>query len=73
MEGSRLTLISKKYYGARDFWVYIYEANKDIIPNPDIVPKGTMIRVPKLPASLIDANDPACMEKAKALHDLYVK
>ncbi len=72
-EGSRLTLVSKKYYGARDFWVYIYEANKDLIANPDIVAKGTMIRVPKLPSNLIDVNNPACMEKARALHDLYVK
>ena len=72
-EGSRLTLVSKKYYGARDFWVYIYEANKDLIANPDIVAKGTMIRVPKLPSNLIDVNNPACIEKARALHDLYVK
>jgi outer membrane protein OmpA-like peptidoglycan-associated protein len=72
-KGSRLTLISKKYYGARDFWVYIYEANKEIIPNPDIVEIGTKIRVPKLPTTLIDVNNPACMEKARALHDLYVK
>ena len=72
-EGSRLTLVSKKYYGAREFWVYIYEANKDLIANPDIIAKGTMIRVPKLPSSLIDVNNPSCLEKARALHDLYIK
>jgi outer membrane protein OmpA-like peptidoglycan-associated protein len=72
-EGSRLTLVSKKYYGVREFWVYIYEANKDLIANPNIIAKGTMIRVPKLPSNLIDVNNPSCLEKARALHDLYVK
>ena len=72
-EGGRLTLISKKYYGARDFWVYIYEANKDRIANPDVIQTGTMIHVPKLPTSLIDSTNPSSLEKARRLHDLYVK
>ena len=30
-EGSRLTWISLKQYGHKDYWVYIYEANRDIV------------------------------------------
>ncbi len=71
--GSRLALISKRYFGHRDFWVYIYEANKERIPNPNEVAIGTLIRIPKIDARLIDANNPRCIEKAKELHDLYVK
>ncbi|MHB9141737.1 MAG: HU family DNA-binding protein [Paludibacter sp.] len=71
--GSRLTLISKKYYGNKDFWVYIYEANEKHIPNPDDIPKGTLIRVPKIDPRLIDASNPRCIRKARELHDLYVK
>lgn len=72
-EGSRLARMSLRYYGCSDFWVYIYEANKTKIPNPDDIPFGTMIRIPKLDARLIDAKNPRCMKKARELHDLYVK
>lgn len=71
--GSRLTLMSKKYYKNPDFWVYIYEANKANIPNPDNIAAGTLIHIPKLDARLIDTSNPKCMKKALELHDLYVK
>ena len=71
--GSRLTLMSKKYYGKTDFWVYIYEANIDKIPNPDNIASGTLIRIPKIDARLIDKSNPKCIQKALELHDLYVK
>ncbi len=67
--GSRLSWLSRKYYGAPDFWVYIYEANADIISNPNNIPIGTKIRVPKLPADLIDTNNAASMAQAHALHN----
>ena len=69
----RLTIMSKKYYGSKDFWVYIYEANKDRIPNPDKISKGTLIHIPKLDSKLIDVANPRCIKKAKELHDIYVK
>ncbi len=71
--GSRLTLMAKKYYKKSDFWVYIYEANKASIPNPDNIAAGTLIQIPKLDARLIDASNPKCIKKALELHDLYVK
>ena len=71
-EGSRLTWISAKYYGLKDFWVYIYEANKSLIENPDRIPTGIEIKIPKLDKRLIDKNNPQCLQKAKELHDLYV-
>jgi nucleoid DNA-binding protein len=72
-EGSRLARMSLRYYGCSDFWVYIYEANQSKIPNPDDIPFGTMIRIPKLDARLIDAKNPRCIKKARELHDWYVK
>ena len=71
--GSRLTLMSKMYYKKSDFWVYIYEANKANIPNPDHIAAGTLIQIPKLDPRLIDVSNPKCMKKALELHDLYVK
>ncbi|MDD3490150.1 MAG: HU family DNA-binding protein [Paludibacter sp.] len=72
VEGSRLTRISERYYGTRDFWVYIYEANKERIKNPDMIPIGTLIKIPKVDARLLDAQNPKVMSKARELHDLYV-
>jgi len=71
--GSRLTILSKRYYGIKDFWVYIYEANKEIISNPDNIAIGTIIRIPKLDPRLIDTTNPRCIEKAKELHDIYIR
>jgi len=70
--GSRLTIMSKRYYGNKDFWVYIYEANKDKIMNPDNIAIGTLIKIPKLDPRLIDATNPRCLEKALQLHDIYI-
>ena len=69
----RLTIMAKKYYGSKDFWVYIYEANKDRIPDPDRISEGALIRIPKLDPRLIDPANPRCIKKARELHDLYVK
>jgi len=71
--GNRLTILSKRYYGNKDFWVYIYEANKERISDPDNIAIGTLIRIPKLDSKLIDATNPRCIEKAKELHDIYIK
>lgn len=72
-QGVTLTNISKKYYGHKDFWVYIYEANKDRIKNPDNISVGTSIRIPKIDPRLIDLGNPICLKKAKELHDLYIQ
>ena len=71
--GTRLVRMAQRYYGSPDFWVYIYEANRERIPNPDIISPGTLIRIPKLDPRLIDASNPRCIQKALELHDLYVK
>ncbi len=68
-QGSRLTWLSRKYYGAPDFWVYIYEANKDKIPNPNDIPVGTTIHIPQLPADWIDTHNEESMQRARALHN----
>ncbi len=71
--GSRLTNLAKKYYGLKDFWVYIYEANREKVSDPNKIPSGTIIYIPKLDSRLIDKENQRCIDKAKELHDLYVK
>ena len=53
-EASRLTWMSKRYYGEKKYWVYIYDANRDHIKNPSQIQVGTPIRVPKLTAAQKD-------------------
>ncbi len=72
-EGSRLTWISFKQYGHKDYWVYIYEANRDIVKNPNSIKIGTQLRIPKLAPELIDTTNPETIEYARYLHDVYVK
>ena len=71
-DGGRLTLISQKYYGHKDFWVYIYEANKEKIQNPDKVEVGTLVRIPKLNPELINLDNSESLVYARKLHDQYV-
>ena len=66
-KGEMLTLMSLKYYGHKAFWVYIYAANANVISDPDHIPLGTKIRIPKPDPSIINAKDPNCVAKAKAL------
>lgn len=53
-EASRLTWMAKRYYGNKDYWPYLYDANKDRITNPNKITVGTPIRVPKLTAEQMD-------------------
>jgi len=66
-QGEMLTVLSLKYYGHKAFWVYIYAANMDVIKDPNHIPLGTRIKIPKPNSSVINANDPDCIAKAKAL------
>jgi nucleoid DNA-binding protein len=45
---SRLAWIAYKYYAQKDLWVFIYEANRDIIKDPTHVRPGQYIRIPEL-------------------------
>lgn len=69
---SKLTAFALKYYGHKDFWVYIYEANKERIDDPEHLMTGTLIRIPKLDKKLIDSKNQKCLSKAKDLAGKYL-
>jgi len=58
-EGSRLTHLARKYYGNRELWVYIFQANTDVITNANDIPVGTRIKIPNLPQNVRDLTIPA--------------
>lgn len=72
-EGVTLVQLSLKYYGNKAFWVYIYEANKDILPSANHIALGTKIKIPSMPNIFIDPNDTFVMNNVKKLKSRYVK
>ncbi len=45
-KGDTLQKISKKFYGFYSRWPRIYEANKDVIPDPNRLSEGMRLRIP---------------------------
>jgi nucleoid-associated protein YgaU len=45
--GDSLSKIAKRYYGDAMKWPDLFEANKEVIKNPDLIYPGQTIRVPK--------------------------
>lgn len=43
-----LSDVSIKFFGIKELWPYIVKHNSDVIKNPDNVPFGTAIKIPKL-------------------------
>ncbi len=64
--GTTLAQLARKYYGITEFWVYIYEANTDRISNPNQLPDGLTIMIPRL-----DPTNAALRTKAKQLEEKY--
>jgi nucleoid-associated protein YgaU len=46
VKGDSLSKIAKALYGSAGKWKAIYEANKDIIKNPDLIYPGQVLRIP---------------------------
>ena len=65
--GSRLTWIAKKHYGDKRYWPYLYDANRDRLPNPSMIPVGTPIRVPKLTRAQKDTTLASTRERLEQL------
>jgi nucleoid-associated protein YgaU len=44
--GDSLSKISKKVYGDANQWKRIFEANRDLIKNPDVIHPGQKLKIP---------------------------
>lgn len=47
-EGETLIKVALRFYGTKTLWPFIVKHNPDVIKNPDNVPFGTTIKIPKL-------------------------
>lgn len=72
-KGKTLRLLAFDLFGSKDFWVYIYLENRDVIHNPNIIPIGTELLVPDRTAYLLDATNAEAIVKAKSIADDILK
>jgi hypothetical protein len=66
-EASRLTWMSKRYYGAKIYWPYLFDTNRDRFDDPNVIEVGTPIRVPKLTAAQRDMTNAQTMATIERL------
>lgn len=45
--GDSLSKIAKKFYGDANKWKLIFEANQDVIKNPDLIHPGQTFKIPE--------------------------
>ena len=70
---SRLAWIAYKYYAQKDLWVFIYEANRDIIKHPTHVRPGHHIRIPELDEKYRNLYNPELRQLVDSLAAEYLK
>jgi nucleoid-associated protein YgaU len=47
VKGDSLSKIAKREYGDMHLWRKIYEANRDVIDNPDLIEPGQNLIIPE--------------------------
>lgn len=61
-----LAKMARKYYGRSSYWVFIYQANTNVLDNPDRIKPGTRVLIPPK-SSFAEASDEATRKKADRL------
>ena len=69
---SRLSWIAYKYYAQKDLWVFIYEANRDLISHPNQVRPNQYIRIPELDEKWRNLNNPELKQLVDSLAVEYL-
>lgn len=47
VDGDTLSTLAVRYLGRADAYLEIYEANRDVLDNPDLLPIGAVLRIPQ--------------------------
>ena len=63
--GETLVKLARKYYGEKEYWVYLYFQNKNAIRDPNNVPIGTVLEIPKLDVFALKADPKKALREAK--------
>ena len=71
-QDSRLAWIAYKYYAQKDLWVFIFEANRDIIQDPTYIRPGQHIRIPELDEKYRNLYNPELRQLVDSLAVKYL-
>ena len=63
--GETLVKLARKYYGEKEYWVYLYFHNRPLIEDPDNVPIGTVLEIPSLEPFDLPADKAKAIREAK--------
>lgn len=66
-DGETLATVAQSVYGHSNFWIYIYNANRDKLSDPDSVWPGLTLTLPPLRDWGISASDPEAVRRAEEL------
>ncbi|MCQ2347874.1 MAG: HU family DNA-binding protein [Paludibacteraceae bacterium] len=72
-QDSRLAWMAYRYYGNKALWVFIYDANRDHLSNPERIPVGTPIKIPKLDETTIQLATPELQTLVQDMADEFLK
>lgn len=65
--GETFRTLALNHYGDKEFWVYIYLANKAANPDPNKLNAGKKVVIPSANSLSIDSKNPESLTKAKQL------
>lgn len=68
-QGTRLAQIARRHYGETQYWVFIYEANRDKLSNPSDLPVGMELVIPDLSERLKGMTKEQALEEAARLKE----
>lgn len=71
--GSRLAQIARRHYGNPEYWVFIYEANRDQIVDPSDLTAGIEIEIPNLSERLKGMTEAQIMEEVEQIKATFSK
>ncbi len=66
-EGDTLANIAERKYGHKAFWVYIYEENRELLPDPHHATAGLILTLPASKKYRIDPNNTKSVSRALIL------
>lgn len=66
-----LSRLAKQYYKNASCWPYIYEANTDVLSNPDFIPEGVSLNIPKVDENLLNPSNTQAMAQVHAMAAKY--
>jgi nucleoid-associated protein YgaU len=65
-DGDTLTELAKQYLGSANRWTELYEYNRDVLTNPDLLPIGAELRIPTTPFRPSASGTPMTTQPATA-------